>query len=53
MAISMGKFNKPTHARCRRCGRRAYHVSKKRCAACGYGETSRLKKSLTRLRGKP
>jgi len=53
MAISMGKFNKPIHVRCRRCGRRAYHVSKKRCAACGYGETSKLKKSLTKLRGKP
>ncbi|MEM1674338.1 MAG: 50S ribosomal protein L37e [Candidatus Bathyarchaeia archaeon] len=34
---SFGKRQgKTVHIRCRRCGRRAYHVRKKRCAACGY-----------------
>ncbi|RLE41441.1 50S ribosomal protein L37e [Candidatus Woesearchaeota archaeon] len=34
---SMGKKSKgKTHIRCRRCGRRAYHVRKKKCASCGY-----------------
>lgn len=33
---------KRVHIRCRRCGRRAYHIRKKRCAACGYGESPRL-----------
>lgn len=41
---SFGKRNKPTHVRCRRCGRRSFHVSKKRCAACGFGETKKLRK---------
>ncbi|HDI07153.1 MAG TPA: 50S ribosomal protein L37e [Candidatus Bathyarchaeota archaeon] len=41
---SMGKRSRKTlHIKCRRCGRRAYHVSKKRCAACGYGESPRIK----------
>jgi len=34
---------KRIHIQCRRCGRRAYHVTKKTCAACGYGNTARLK----------
>lgn len=33
---SFGKHNKITHARCRRCGKYAYHERKKKCAACGY-----------------
>ncbi|MGC9346467.1 MAG: 50S ribosomal protein L37e [Candidatus Bathyarchaeales archaeon] len=42
---SFGKRARKTlHIRCRRCGRRAYHVSKKRCAACGYGETTTIRK---------
>ena len=32
-----------THIVCRRCGRHAYHVRKKRCAACGFGESKRLR----------
>ncbi|MCJ7768081.1 50S ribosomal protein L37e [Candidatus Bathyarchaeota archaeon] len=41
---SFGKRQgKNVHIRCRRCGRRAYHVTKKRCAACGYGETPRIR----------
>ncbi|MBS7619184.1 50S ribosomal protein L37e [Candidatus Bathyarchaeota archaeon] len=34
---------KKIHIRCRRCGRRAYHIRLKRCAACGFGESPRLK----------
>ena len=34
---SMGKKSTgKTHIRCRRCGKRAYHVRHKRCASCGY-----------------
>ncbi|NWF86472.1 50S ribosomal protein L37e [Candidatus Bathyarchaeota archaeon] len=41
---SFGKrAGKVLHIRCRRCGRRAYNVTKKRCAACGYGETPIIK----------
>ncbi len=39
-----GKRNRnKTHIRCRRCGRHAYHVRKKRCAACGFGESPRMR----------
>jgi len=42
---SFGKRGgRPTHIRCRRCGRRAYHVRKKRCAACGFGESPRIRR---------
>jgi large subunit ribosomal protein L37e len=42
---SMGKKSgKKTHIRCRRCGKRTYHVKKKRCSSCGYGKSSRLRK---------
>ena len=34
---------KKTHIACRRCGMHAYHVQKKRCAACGFGETSKIR----------
>ncbi|UCE29418.1 MAG: 50S ribosomal protein L37e [Candidatus Bathyarchaeota archaeon] len=41
---SFGKrAHKTLHIKCRRCGRRAYHVRKKRCAACGYGESARIR----------
>ncbi|NIR86473.1 50S ribosomal protein L37e [Candidatus Bathyarchaeota archaeon] len=49
-------MRKTLHIRCRRCGRRAYHVKKKRCAACGYGASTKIKqhswqtKNLTRER---
>ncbi|MHC1579545.1 MAG: 50S ribosomal protein L37e [Candidatus Alkanophagales archaeon] len=33
---SMGKRQKRTHGICRRCGRRSFHISKRRCAACGF-----------------
>jgi len=42
---SFGKrMGKTVHIRCRRCGRRAYHVRKKRCAACGFGASTRIRK---------
>ncbi|MEA1904825.1 MAG: 50S ribosomal protein L37e [Candidatus Hadarchaeota archaeon] len=41
---SMGKRHKPVHIRCRRCGRRAYHIRKGVCAACGYGGSKRIKR---------
>ncbi|MFX1563530.1 MAG: 50S ribosomal protein L37e [Promethearchaeota archaeon] len=53
---SFGKKNRKTHIRCRRCGRRSYHVRKKRCAACGFGRTSKIRqfswqnKDVTRTR---
>ncbi|MBT7938593.1 MAG: 50S ribosomal protein L37e, partial [Euryarchaeota archaeon] len=37
---SMGKRQKTTHIRCRRCGRNAYHKQKSICASCGYGATA-------------
>ncbi|MCW4019380.1 MAG: 50S ribosomal protein L37e [Candidatus Bathyarchaeota archaeon] len=41
---SMGKRQgKTVHIMCRRCGRRAYHVRHKRCAACGYGESKTIR----------
>jgi len=41
---SFGKrMGKVLHIRCRRCGRRAYNVKEKRCAACGYGATTRIR----------
>ncbi|MEA2090342.1 MAG: 50S ribosomal protein L37e [Thermoproteota archaeon] len=42
---SFGKRGKKTlHIKCRRCGRRAYHVKKKRCSACGYGESTKIRR---------
>jgi large subunit ribosomal protein L37e len=41
---SMGKKNKKTHIRCRRCGKHSYHATKKYCAACGYGRSKKLRK---------
>ncbi|UCF09058.1 MAG: 50S ribosomal protein L37e [Thermoplasmata archaeon] len=40
---SLGKKHKKTHIRCRRCGKRSYHIRKKRCAACGYGFSSKMR----------
>lgn len=41
---SMGKKNKITHTRCRRCGRVAYKVNTRECAACGYGKSAKLRR---------
>ena len=32
----MGKHQRITHIRCKRCGRHSYHISHQTCAACGY-----------------
>jgi len=34
---------KKTHIACRRCGNHSYHVQKKRCSSCGFGETSKIR----------
>ncbi|HIE18085.1 TPA: 50S ribosomal protein L37e [Candidatus Bathyarchaeota archaeon] len=48
---SFGKrMGKTVHIRCRRCGRRAYHVRKKKCAACGYGVSTRIRRYSWRTR---
>ncbi|MCD6469410.1 50S ribosomal protein L37e [Candidatus Bathyarchaeota archaeon] len=42
---SFGKrMGKTLHIRCRRCGRRSYNVKKKRCAACGFGATTYIRR---------
>ena len=42
---SHGKRGKrKTHVRCPRCGSKSYHARKKRCAACGFGKSRRLKR---------
>ena len=33
---SFGKRRNKTHTLCRRCGKRAFHIQKSVCAACGY-----------------
>lgn len=35
------KQGKKNFIKCRRCGKVAYHVSKKRCSSCGYGATAK------------
>ncbi len=43
---SMGMKGKRTALvqRCRRCGKRSYHVRSKKCASCGYGATAKLRR---------
>ncbi|MEJ2241331.1 MAG: 50S ribosomal protein L37e [Candidatus Bathyarchaeota archaeon] len=42
---SFGKrAHKTLHIKCRRCGRRSYHVNEKRCSACGYGQSPKIRK---------
>jgi len=41
---AMGKRQKKTHIRCRRCGKVSFHVSKRYCASCGFGRSKRLRK---------
>ena len=38
------KSGKKTHIRCRRCGKRSYHIRKKKCSNCGYGNSSKMRK---------
>ncbi len=37
------KSGKKSHIRCRRCGNSAYHMRKKVCASCGYGQTAKIR----------
>ena len=43
---SMGKKSGKSKyvIRCRRCGKRSYHVRKKKCSSCGFGKSSKLRK---------
>ena len=42
---SMGKKSgKRSHIKCRRCGEGAFHMRKKKCASCGYGDTATVRK---------
>lgn len=38
---SQGKKNKTVHVKCRRCGETSYHLTKERCASCGFGESAK------------
>jgi large subunit ribosomal protein L37e len=38
---SKGKRQKKTHVKCRRCGEKSYHKTKKRCSNCGFGKSSK------------
>ncbi|MBS7626304.1 MAG: 50S ribosomal protein L37e [Candidatus Bathyarchaeia archaeon] len=41
---SMGKkARSKSHITCRRCGRHSYSIRRRRCAACGYGESKRIR----------
>ncbi len=40
----MGKRQKKTHVKCRRCGNKSYHVRKKSCASCGFGKSKKMNK---------
>jgi len=37
------KSGKSNMVNCRRCGKKTFHVRKKKCAACGYGSTAKLR----------
>mmetsp|Transcript_3941 Transcript_3941/g.9208 ORF Transcript_3941/g.9208 Transcript_3941/m.9208 type:complete len:91 (+) Transcript_3941:45-317(+) len=36
---SFGKRHSKTHVVCRRCGKRSFHIQKKKCGSCGYPES--------------
>ena len=38
------KSGKKNFIRCRRCGKKTYHMTKKKCASCGFGASSTLRK---------
>ncbi|CAL8326441.1 unnamed protein product [Boreogadus saida] len=40
---SFGKRRNKTHALCRRCGSKAYHLQKSSCGKCGYPEKRKRK----------
>ncbi len=38
------KSGKKNFIPCRRCGRKTYHVKKKKCASCGFGRSAKMRK---------
>ncbi|PAV63004.1 hypothetical protein WR25_03895 [Diploscapter pachys] len=40
---AFGKKNYKCHALCKRCGRKSYHIQKKRCASCGFPDAKKRK----------
>ncbi|MDT7892132.1 MAG: 50S ribosomal protein L37e [Thermoproteota archaeon] len=48
---SFGKKNKrPTHIRCRRCGKHSYNWTEKYCASCGYGKRKKMNKYTYKIK---
>lgn len=41
---SFGKHQKRTHVLCRRCGKKSFHIRKRECSACGFGESPKIKR---------
>ncbi|MDD5650828.1 MAG: 50S ribosomal protein L37e [Candidatus Nanoarchaeia archaeon] len=37
------KSGKKSLIKCRRCGRKSYHIRKKKCASCGFGKSSKMR----------
>jgi large subunit ribosomal protein L37e len=37
------KSGKLNTMHCRRCGKRAYHMRKKTCSSCGFGNSAKLR----------
>ncbi len=46
------KSGKKNMIRCRRCGRRSYHYSKKACSSCGFGRSKTLRTYNWKKEGK-
>ena len=41
---SMGKKSgKSNMIHCRRCGKKSYHMRKKKCSSCGFGKSARMR----------
>ena len=38
------KGGKTVHTICRRCGKHAFNIQKKVCAACGFGKSKKIRK---------
>jgi large subunit ribosomal protein L37e len=37
------KSGKKNMSRCRRCGQPSYHIRKKKCSSCGFGQSATLR----------